>query len=352
MFLDCTSLFLGLLASLVSKNDAIKRKNKSQLPAYKNQTDNFEINEFPFGLSRIETLAGFTNGSLLIGIVGGIYIESIQRLLNPVDLQKTNELLIVSVLGFIVNLVGIFAFNHSHDAHGHSGHSHSHSHSHAQAHVHDHDHDHAHSEGAGENEQAHDHHEEPASHLATNSHAHSEEEENHLSDNMHGILLHILADTLGSAGVIISTIFIKFFNVQILDPITSILIASLILASSFPLLRSSTKNLLLSLSNKQTVFLKNEFFQELMKIDGIKTYSTPRFWPSGINDQTDKLTGYLHVQFYKNYGNNTLALRDSVHGLIKNYENVFEKVYIQFENEMDDFCWCRKNSGIVAQVEQ
>lgn len=49
--------------------------------------------------------------------------------------MKHERLFVVSVLGFIVNLVGIYAFQHG-GAHGHShgggghGHSHSHSHSH------------------------------------------------------------------------------------------------------------------------------------------------------------------------------------------------------------------------------
>lgn len=44
---------------------------------------------------------------------------------------KHERLFIVSVLGFFVNLIGIFAFQHGGQHHGHShGSSHSHSHSH------------------------------------------------------------------------------------------------------------------------------------------------------------------------------------------------------------------------------
>lgn len=96
MLLDCMSLFLGLMASVISKHNA------------KHPTD-----KYPFGLARIGTLSGFTNGSLLLGIVFGIFNESIQRFFNPVTLENTTELLIVSTLGFLVNLVGIFAFNHA-----------------------------------------------------------------------------------------------------------------------------------------------------------------------------------------------------------------------------------------------
>ena len=51
-----------------------------------------------------------------------------------------------------------------------------------------------------------------------------------------GVFLHILADTLGSVGVIISTLLIWIFQVTIFDSIFSIGIAVLILLSVFPLL--------------------------------------------------------------------------------------------------------------------
>lgn len=66
--------------------------------------------------------------------------------------------------------------------------------------------------------------------------------ENH---NMQGVFLHILADTLGSVGVIFSTILIQQYNLYIADPICSILIALMIFASVVPLLRHSSALLLL-----------------------------------------------------------------------------------------------------------
>lgn len=304
MMLDCTSLFLGLLANLVSQRESVK---------------------FPFGLNRVENLAGFTNACLLVSIVGSIFIESTTRLFKPVQLEKTGELLIVSALGLVVNLVGIFLFN----GHGHHGHSHSHSsadiltkESDSNDHQHSHQHSHDHS---------HSHVQETKTH-----HDHNHEE---MDDNMHGIFLHILADTLGSVGVIISTLLIKFFDIQILDPITSLLIGLLIFTSSIPLIRSSIKNLLLSLPASKTKFLKNEFFQELIAINGVKTYSTPRFWPN----KDGKLTGYIHVIFFKNCLN-TIQLRESVGELLEKYENQLGDIFIQYENEIDD-CWCQKNGN-------
>jgi Co/Zn/Cd efflux system component len=81
--------------------------------------------------SRIETVAAYFNGVFLIMISTSIVIEAIQRLINPPEMN-THRLLFISFVGLIVNLVGIFAFNHGH-AHGghHHGHDHGHDHGHS-----------------------------------------------------------------------------------------------------------------------------------------------------------------------------------------------------------------------------
>ncbi len=60
-----------------------------------------------------------------------------------------------------------------------------------------------------------------------------------------GIFLHVLADALGSAGVIISTLMIQFWGWYLADPIASLIIAILILLSVISLIQS-TANVLLS----------------------------------------------------------------------------------------------------------
>lgn len=53
------------------------------------------------------------------------------------------------------------------------------------------------------------------------------------------MFLHILADTLGSVGVIISAFLVKYFGLMIADPICSMMIAILIGISVVPLLMES-----------------------------------------------------------------------------------------------------------------
>ena len=108
--------------------------------------------------------------------------------------------------GLIVNLIGVFAFSH----HGHHHHHHEHHHGH------------------------HDHH-------------------HHDNVNMKGVFLHVLADTLGSVGVIISSLMIQYYGWLIADPICSLFIAILVFMSVIPLLRDSTHDLLLSTANQDEV---------------------------------------------------------------------------------------------------
>lgn len=310
MALDCTSLLLGLIAGVLSKKQ----------PSCK----------FPFALKALGTLAGFTNGILLLGIVCGIFIEAVGRFFNPVHLHGTNELLVVAILGLLVNLVGLFAFDHA--GHGHD-------------------------EGSGHEE------------------------------NMKGIFLHILADTLGSVGVIVSTILIKMTSWPIFDPLASMFIGSLILLSSIPLLKSTVNGLLFKLDDRSHNVVKNALNQISMT-PGITGYTTPRFWPnrtpslahshahSHANSHSDSqihghghaddhdhhhdhdhnhehkhhdivtsdedessrcnLTGYIHIQYIDSENSTIIKKR-----VEKIFENNNIRAWIQVEPQNSE-CWCRK----------
>ena len=64
------------------------------------------------------------------------------------------------------------------------------------------------------------------------------------ANNMHGVFLHILADTLGSVGVVVSSYLIKHYGWRLADPICAIIISALILGSTWPLLRDTSLRLL------------------------------------------------------------------------------------------------------------
>lgn len=173
-------------------------------------------------------------------------IEALQRLVHPPEMS-TDRLLLVSFVGLVVNLIGIFAFNHGH-AHGGHGHDHGHGHHHG------HDHGHGH------------------------------------SANMQGVFLHIMADTLGSAGVIVSTLLIQWFGWTGFDPIASLFIAVLIVLSVIPLIRQSASVLMLELSD-HVVNQVEGTLEEIKRIPGVASVDSYRFWPN----EAETVVGSIHV---------------------------------------------------------
>lgn len=97
---------------------------------------------------------------------------------------------------------------------------------------------------------------------------------------MEGIFLHILADTLGSGGVIVSTLLIRYFGWTGFDPLASIFIAVLIFLSVIPLLKSSFRDLLLTLQDDQEYTLR-EVLGEVSLISGVSGIPFIRFWVDG-----------------------------------------------------------------------
>ena len=176
-----------------------------------------------FRYSRVETLTGFINALALFFASWNIVWEAFERLWSPQELNS-EKLLVVSVLGLLVNIVGIFAFDHGGSLGHHHHHGHDHSH-HGHDH-HNHGHDHSHHSHDHHNH-GHDHHNHDHSHSVSNNHI------------MHGMFLHVLADALGSVSVIISSLLIQFFGWTWSDPLCSIFIAVLICYTTWPLLISS-----------------------------------------------------------------------------------------------------------------
>ncbi|XP_006009978.1 zinc transporter 7 isoform X2 [Latimeria chalumnae] len=263
MFFDCTALLAGLAASVISRwrsNDA-----------------------FSYGYVRAEVLAGFVNGLFLIFTAFFIFSEGIERALEPPDVHH-ERLLPVSILGFIVNLIGIFVFQHGGHGHSHDGgHGHSHSllngglshgHSHGD-HGHGHSHESKHGHGHGHSH-GHDH---------EHSHGHGNCHEDHSGDQgrgsskqiLEGVFLHIVADTLGSVGVIISAILMQKYGLMIADPICSMLISILIGVSVVPLLRNSI-GILMQRTPPSLDNVLPECYQRVQHLQGVYSLQDPHFW--------------------------------------------------------------------------
>lgn len=103
------------------------------------------------------------------------------------------------------------------------------------------------------------------------------------SQIMHGVFLHILADTLGSVGVIISALLMGQFGWMIADPICSIFISVLIVLSVIPLLRNSFGILM----QRTPIEIENQLpacYQRVMQLDGVYSVQDPHFWTLCTNN--------------------------------------------------------------------
>uniref|UniRef100_A0A3B3D8H2 Zinc transporter n=1 Tax=Oryzias melastigma TaxID=30732 RepID=A0A3B3D8H2_ORYME len=252
MFFDCTALLAGLAASVISR----WRSNDS----------------FSYGYVRAEVLAGFVNGLFLIFTAFFIFSEGVERALEPPDVHH-DRLLPVSVAGLLVNLVGIFVFQHGGHGHSHGdgGHGHSHSLFNGSAHHgHSHGgHDHG---GHGHSHGGHSHDEHAHSH---GGHGHSHG--GHQEPPCPGVLLHIIADTLGSVGVIISALLMQKYDLMIADPICSMLIALLIGVSVVPLLKESI-GILMQRTPPSLDHTLPECYQRVQQLQGVYNLQEPHFW--------------------------------------------------------------------------
>ncbi|KAJ5941804.1 hypothetical protein N7516_001972 [Penicillium verrucosum] len=226
MFFDCLALVVGLCAAVMSKWPPNAR--------------------FPYGYGKVDTLSGFANGIFLMIISVEIIYEAVERLSSGSEMHRLGELLIVSIAGLAVNLVGIFSFEHGHAHHGH-----------------DHGHDHSHG-----------------------------------NENMHGIFLHILADTLGSVAVVISTILVHYSGWAGYDPLASCFIAILIFASAVPLVSSTAKTLLLTLP-ADTEYNLRETLAGVSTLRGVVSYTVPKFW---LDDTGAVSSGHSHSHDHSSHG--------------------------------------------------
>lgn len=279
MFFDCTALMTGLIAAVITRWGKNER--------------------YSYGYVRAEIMAGFMNALFLLFVAFFIFSEAVERAFHPPHVEH-ERLLVISVLGFVVNLVGIFVFGHGHadDGHGHShaGTSHGHSHGGAkQEKSHGHSHvaqvqsllkeefvqDDFHTDFHNKKKHGHEHEHGHGSH---GSHGHSHgtrdtSENIHVSNKqiMQGVFLHILADTLGSVGVIISSLLIKYFGFMMADPLCSMMIAILISLSIWPLLLESM-SILMQRTPREIEYELPIAYQRVSQIDGVYSVQDPHFW--------------------------------------------------------------------------
>jgi solute carrier family 30 (zinc transporter), member 5/7 len=235
MLFDCMSLFIGLFAAFAASWQADGR--------------------FTYGYARYEVLSGFVNGIFLIFVAFAVLTESLSRITEPPEVHS-GHLLVTSVTGLVINMIGLVFFhdfshggNHEMCSHDHGG---SGSNNGGCSHGGSHGHHHGHSLGSSSGGSSDD-------------------------QNIRGIFLHILADALGSVGVVFSSLLIKYFGWHVADPICSCMISILILLSVIPLLQDTSKILLQQIpSNKAAEFQAS--LNDISNMISVRRVDEPHFW--------------------------------------------------------------------------
>ncbi|CAB3407130.1 unnamed protein product [Caenorhabditis bovis] len=260
MLFDCSALVMGLVASVMARWPATR--------------------VFTYGFGRVEILSGFINAFFLCIIALFILLEALERLFDPPNIN-TDRLLFVAISGLLVNLFGMYSLGEHGHSHGGSSHGHSHA-------------------GGG-------------------SHGHS-----HGNANMEGVFLHVLADTLGSVFVIISTLLIQWFGWVWVDPLCSLILSLLIIGSVYPLLTSSVNTLL------QDVPDEDEFeyhVHDILEVEGVESYSNAHMWQlkSDINVASVhvQVAADANVQMVRHRVSNILKSTGATHSTVQVEKQLF-----------------------------
>jgi len=211
-----------------------------------------------FGWTRMEVIGGLMNGTFLLAICFFILLEAIQRLAEGPNTSLDGSgytILTVACIGLGVNVLGVCLFG------GHAG---GHGHSHG---------------GKGK------------SHGNTANNDGSGQQHGPKNLNMHAIFLHALGDAVGSIGVIITALVIKFASGDkrfLVDPISSMLITVLLMFATVPMMKKCIGILLqqvpahLSLPSLRT---------DLSRLDGIREIHELHIWQ--LNNK--RVVGSVHA---------------------------------------------------------
>lgn len=159
---------------------------------------------FTFGTGKVSALGGFTSAVALAMVAILMAYESLERLINPVEVHF-REAILVAVVGLVVNLVSAWLLGADHHHHGHG---------------HDHGHDHG---------SSHDHH----------HHHHA-----HHDHNLRAAYLHVLADALTSVTAIVALLAGMTLGWWWMDPMMGVVGSVIIGIWAKGLLKEAGKTLL------------------------------------------------------------------------------------------------------------
>lgn len=197
---------------------------------------------FSFGTGKVNALGGYSGAILLAVFALLMGWESVNRLLNPIDIVF-NQAILVAVLGLAVNGISVLIL------------------------------------GVNDPDHQHDHH-----HQGDHGPVH------HPDHNLRSAYLHVLADALTSILAILALLAGKYFGFIWMDPLMGILGAILVARWSMGLL-SSTASVLL---DQQGSANTRRVITESIESDGDSKVADLHLWSIGPNISAAVLTVVAH----------------------------------------------------------
>lgn len=197
---------------------------------------------FAFGGWKIEVLAAYTSGLVLLGVAVWLAWEGISTLRNPKPVDY-RDALVVAVIGLVVNLASVWLLSR-----GTQGHSH-------------HDH-HGHDRG----QEHHGHH-----------HGHHGHQGHHHDHNFSAAYLHVMADAFTSVLAIGALVGGAWFGLGWLDPVVALLGAAVIGQWSLGILRSTATALVDATEDPALT----QRIRDLIQADGDAQVSDLHVWQVG-----------------------------------------------------------------------
>jgi cobalt-zinc-cadmium efflux system protein len=238
-----------------------------------------------YGWHRLEVLAALINGLTLLVIAIGIGWEAYQRFLEPEPVRGP-LMLAIAVLGLVVNLVVA---------------------------------------------------------LVLGGHRHGEKAHVHRDLNLQSAFLHVIGDAVSSVGVILAAIIISLTGLEWVDPLASVLIAILILVSSYRILKGSLHILVEGTPDGLSLV---EVEQEMLQSPAVVSVHDLHVW--NLCSQHVALSAHV-VLDQEGFQSQELVMKDLRHRLEEHFE--ITHTTVQFEGtacENEIHC----NNGILHAMDK
>ena len=253
-----------------------------------------------FGWKRMEVVGALINGVFLLATCFNITLEALHRFLDASEVAETlggevDQLLFVAMVGLGINVVGMVIF-------GHGGHGHSH----GSGHGHSHGDHHGCSQSSTAAEDAES---------GTTQVDFAKNSGTQRNLNVHGVFLHVLGDALGSVGVIVSALIIKYSSSEyrfLADPISSLLIVGIIVAGSWPLVCQCTNILLQMAPQLFDVYAAHD---KVLQVPGV--LAVPRMHVWQLNQATTVAALRTHINAAEEEWSGWNQTKDRIHTVLK-----------------------------------